>query len=92
MFYRYISSDYKVDTELTHWLRTYSGLNNIEAGILNKDLKNAFAMGIKPFKQVIEIGKPLIEQMKEEEQKTIILHELGHIKYNHLNINGQKLN
>jgi Zn-dependent protease with chaperone function len=84
IFYRYISSDYEVDTVLTNQLKVYSGLNNIEVGILHKDLKNAFAMGIKPFKQIIEIGQPLIEQLTEEEQKAIVFHELGHIKYNHL--------
>jgi Zn-dependent protease with chaperone function len=84
IFHKYISKKYKRDEKLTYWVDKTFGAGNIEVGILYKPINNAYSLGIAPFKQVIEIGQPLVQKMSEQEINAIILHEIGHSKKNHL--------
>ncbi|MCY4781192.1 M48 family metalloprotease [Sphingobacterium sp. UT-1RO-CII-1] len=45
---------------------------------------NAYATGIFPFSKTILITKPLLDNLTKEELQSILLHEVGHLKRNHL--------
>ena len=52
--------------------------------ILKGKIVNAYATGILPFSRTILIGKSLKKNMNEENLLSIIYHEIGHLKLNHL--------
>lgn len=52
--------------------------------IINKNVINAYATGVIPFSKTILIGKPLVDSLNQKELISIILHEAGHLKMNHL--------
>ena len=50
--------------------------------IMNADILNAYAIGFnKPFK--IILARPLLDYFDRDELKSVIGHELGHIRYGH---------
>mgnify|MGYP005854516475 CR=1 FL=1 len=51
---------------------------------INKEVNNAFATGIISNTKVILISENLLTDMNDIELKSIIFHELGHHKHNHL--------
>ena len=55
----------------------------IKVRIIQKELINAYAMGVIPFSKIILVGQQLIDKLPEESVKAIILHEVGHTKYRH---------
>jgi Zn-dependent protease with chaperone function len=52
--------------------------------LIEADITNAFATGILPFSKIILIGRALIDKLSEEELKSIVTHEMGHLSKNHL--------
>ncbi|WP_299107999.1 M48 family metallopeptidase [uncultured Tenacibaculum sp.] len=52
--------------------------------IINANVVNAYATGILPFSKTILIGKNLKDNMTDESLLSIIYHEIGHLKLNHL--------
>lgn len=52
--------------------------------VVDKPIVNAFSTGILPFSKIILIGKPLVENLSDDELYSIILHEVGHLKKRHL--------
>lgn len=50
----------------------------------DSEIINAFATGIIPYSKTIILGKGIINLLNEKELKTIIFHEYGHLKMNHL--------
>lgn len=51
---------------------------------IKSNVLNAFATGIVPFSQSILIGQKLLTSMDDNHIKSIIAHEVAHIKKNHL--------
>ncbi len=60
-------------------------LKDYNIKVLDREIMNAYATGIIPFSKTILIGKPLMENLNNDELLSIILHEAGHLKMNHLN-------
>ena len=54
--------------------------NNYKVYLAKKDIINAFATGVLPFSRSIILGKPLVDQLTEEEVKGILAHEVAHLK------------
>ena len=52
--------------------------------IIRKNVINAYATGILPFTKTVLIGEPLMKKMNNKELLSIIYHEIGHLKFNHL--------
>lgn len=52
--------------------------------IIKGNIVNAYATGILPFSKTILIGENLKDRMTEENLLSIIYHEIGHLKLNHL--------
>jgi Zn-dependent protease with chaperone function len=50
----------------------------------NNVLIAGFQKGFGPFRPALFISKPLLNTLKKEELQAIILHEISHIKLNHL--------
>ena len=59
-------------------------LSEYRIKIIDKNLFNAYATGIIPFSKTILIGKQLIYNLDKNQLLSIILHEVGHLKLNHL--------
>lgn len=74
--------DYVVDDRISNLIRDKTLSYNVK--IINKNVINAFATGVIPFSKTVLIGSPLIKALKEEELISIIYHEIGHLKLNHL--------
>ncbi len=73
---------YKVDHTIERVLPENIGY---QIRIIRGKVINAYATGIIPFSKTILIGKPLAESMSNDELKSIIYHEVGHLRLNHLN-------
>lgn len=52
--------------------------------VVDKNITNAFSTGIIPFSKTILLGKPLVEKLGSNTVYSIILHEVGHLRKNHL--------
>lgn len=52
--------------------------------VIDADITNAFATGILPFSKIVLIGRSLMQKLTEEELKSVIAHEIGHLHHNHL--------
>jgi len=50
----------------------------------NADVLNAYASGILPYSRTIIVGKKVRDTLSTPELQSIIYHELGHLKRNHL--------
>lgn len=74
----------EVDKENFKFLQNIPELDNYNIKIIDKEITNAYASGILPFSKTILIGKPLLSGMSEQELKSLIFHEIGHLKLNHL--------
>lgn len=57
---------------------------NYNLVIIRGKILNAYATGILPFSKTILIGETLKNKMTKENLISIIYHEIGHLKYNHL--------
>lgn len=77
------SSIYQKSDKYEEWVRNYT-THNVYVRIIDKDVNNAYATGVVPFLKVVLIGKSTINNFTEDEMKSIILHEIGHINLNHL--------
>jgi|GEM_PF-252669 len=78
-----ISNKYEENAQMELWLRKNFGYN-FPIKNINDDIINAYAIGVIPFSKTIMLGKPLLDHMDFQELKCILLHEVGHLKYNHL--------
>lgn len=90
VFARYIRSSVKVEENnfpqlkrlFDECLEYVDAPSDTECYILPADILNAFALGFrKPYK--ILLASPLLEHFDRDELKSIIGHELGHIRYGH---------
>lgn len=84
IYYLFNSKTYYKSNDLTSLVRDYKDFKNVNVRIINKDINNAFATGVVPFIKIILIGKTTLTTFSKTDLKCIILHEMGHIKYNHL--------
>jgi Zn-dependent protease with chaperone function len=57
---------------------------NIKIFIIEKNIINAFATGVLPFTKIILIGRMTLEKLSPEDVESLIFHEIGHIRQNHL--------
>nr|WP_315170241.1 M48 family metalloprotease [uncultured Flavobacterium sp.] len=73
------------DFDSNFFCTNYSILKSYKIKVINKNVFNAYATGIIPFSKTILIGKPLVDNLTKEELFSILLHEAGHLKLNHLN-------
>lgn len=60
--------------------------NQYDIRVIKKNITNAYATGILPFSKVIVIGEPLVNKMTDDELRSVIYHEIGHLKLNHIKI------
>lgn len=60
--------------------------NKYKIRIIKKNIINAYATGIFPFSKIILIGEPLVKGMNVDELRSVIYHEIGHLKLNHIKI------
>lgn len=71
------------DDPLTQRVHHFADRLNLPHPIVGTmNAMNAFAIGTKPGDAAVVIGKPLLENLSEEEVDAIIGHELGHIASN----------
>ncbi len=78
-----LSKKIKRNDTLESWISINFKLN-VKIYIVNTSVRNAYAVGIIPFSRMILLGKPIIDNMLENDIKGILLHELGHTKMKHL--------
>lgn len=57
---------------------------NYNVRILKGNVTNAYATGVLPFSKTILIGENLINDIDDSQLNGIVLHEVGHLKKNHL--------
>ncbi len=57
---------------------------NYKLVIIKGEMLNAYATGVLPFSKTILIGENLKNKMTKENLLSIIYHEIGHLKLNHL--------
>jgi len=77
------SSRYKENKQIEKLIQDEMNYS-VKIRIVNTDLINAFATGVLPFSKIILIGKPLLNNLNENELKAVVAHELGHTKKHHL--------
>ena len=52
--------------------------------IIESKIVNAFAIGILPFSQTVLISSEIVNKFEKKQLESILFHEIGHIKLNHL--------
>ncbi|SFH85072.1 M48 family metallopeptidase [Halpernia frigidisoli] len=57
---------------------------NCKIRIINAEVTNAYASGILPFTKTVLVGKKMFEKFENEDLESIIYHEMGHLKLNHI--------
>ncbi|WP_340065232.1 M48 family metallopeptidase [Ascidiimonas aurantiaca] len=80
--YLFSGSKYRKDEKLTQFLKNFKCPYNVR--IIKGNVINAYATGVLPFSKTILVGENLVNNMPEEEVQSILLHEVGHLKGNHL--------
>ncbi len=85
-FYLLLFAPKEKDQEIEHWQNWVNTVqpNKISVVLLNKEINNLYATGILPFGKIILIGKPILKELEESEIQSFLMHEIGHLKENHL--------
>jgi Zn-dependent protease with chaperone function len=83
-FLRFSMSDkYITDRNLERWI--YENYHkSVKLQIIHGKVNNAYAVGILSFTKTILLGQMILDKMNKKEVKCFILHELGHLKNNHI--------
>lgn len=82
LYYLYLTKKYVTDERLTKIV--VDGKLDYNIRLINAKVSNAYATGILPFSKTILIGKPVSDSLSDDQLKSIIYHEIGHLKNNHL--------
>ncbi len=77
-----LSKKYDRSPELEDFLRRNGCDYHIR--IIRNRATGAYATGVLPFSKTILIGADLVEKMPESQLHSLALHEVGHLKHNHL--------
>lgn len=78
-----LSKKYDKSPELEDFL-TRNGCDYNVRMITGSHSKGAYATGVLPFSKTILIGADLVAKMPEDQLHSLVLHEVGHLKHNHL--------
>ncbi|MCL2501548.1 MAG: M48 family metalloprotease [Bacteroidales bacterium] len=81
--YLFFKKTYYRDKRFEQLLANENYIYNIR--IVKGNLNNAYATGILPYTKTILIGEKLVKNMTWEQIQGIVFHEIGHLKYKHLN-------
>lgn len=57
---------------------------NYKIKLINADVTNAYASGVLPFTKTVLVGKNMFEEFDRKDLESIIYHEIGHLKFNHI--------
>lgn len=82
LIYLFSKAEHKKDENLEKIIKKEGYNYNII--IIKGNIINAYATGILPFSKTILIGEILKKNMTEESLLSVIFHEIGHLKLNHL--------
>lgn len=80
--YLFLANRYCKHKSLTQFLKEKGYPYNVY--VIEGNVTNAYATGVLPFSKTILIGEHLLKNMPPEEVKSILLHEVGHLRHNHL--------
>lgn len=80
--YIFSKNNYVRDTGLEKIIKNDGFVYNLI--IIKGNIVNAYATGILPFSKTILIGESLKKNMTKESLLSILYHEIGHLKLNHL--------
>lgn len=81
--YLFSKNKYYTDEKIDNIISAYGYKYNVR--IIDRDINNAYAIGILPYTKTILLGDNLVKSMSSDQIKAIIFHEIGHLKLKHLN-------
>ncbi len=80
--YLVLSKKYEMSPELEDFLRR-NGFD-YRVRIIRNRSTGAYATGVLPFSKTILIGADLVAKMPKDQLHSLVFHEVGHLKHNHL--------
>ena len=74
-----------INPDLNRWVYSKTGIR-VNVIVSSHKFVSALTMGVFPFSRIVIIGANLIDKLNRHELEGILLHEIGHLRNNHLTI------